>query len=377
MTAKLIPVGEPAHDAERQALRHLVEGLPDAYTIYSNPWLSQRDGAIYEIDAVVAAPHAIFVVELKAYRGDVRGTDYDWYTPEPIRSPLGLNRKTAQVLKSELRRASYEAGRVWVEGLVFLSHAASVSLTGEASRHRVHDRATIVRALTDASYFHAHLGGHVAAPVDPHTADVLHRVLTGGDPRHKPVHQIGQYQLLGEIDRADAYTEYLAQHTMMDERRVLRVYTVPWSAGDAAGHCHGARPGTCPGAAGPPPRPEVDPLRLVRQPRIEDVDRPDRAIRRGKEPTGLRRKHTWVVCACPRGVGQRDRACRCDRDIGVDPGQCRKLGITPRRPHGRREEQPLTGPDPAPSELIGGGNNTGASLWQAQGTRVPRVQDVD
>lgn len=255
MTAKLIPVGEPAHDAERQALRHLVEGLPDAYTIYSNPWLSQRDGAIYEIDAVVAAPHAIFVVELKAYRGDVRGTDYDWYTPEPIRSPLGLNRKTAQVLKSELRRASYEAGRVWVEGLVFLSHAASVSLTGEASRHRVHDRATIVRALTDASYFHAHLGGHVAAPVDPHTADVLHRVLTGGDPRHKPVHQIGQYQLLGEIDRADAYTEYLAQHTMMDERRVLRVYTVPWSAGDAAGHCHGARPGTCPGAAGPHPGP--------------------------------------------------------------------------------------------------------------------------
>jgi hypothetical protein len=39
MAAKFIQIGEPAHDAERQALRFLVEGLPESFTVYGNPWL--------------------------------------------------------------------------------------------------------------------------------------------------------------------------------------------------------------------------------------------------------------------------------------------------------------------------------------------------
>jgi hypothetical protein len=37
MAAQFIPIGEAAHDAERQALRFLVEGLPADYTVYGNP----------------------------------------------------------------------------------------------------------------------------------------------------------------------------------------------------------------------------------------------------------------------------------------------------------------------------------------------------
>ena len=55
MPANFIPIGEPAHDAERQALRFLVEGLPAEYTVYGNAWLVERSGVIYELDAVVVA----------------------------------------------------------------------------------------------------------------------------------------------------------------------------------------------------------------------------------------------------------------------------------------------------------------------------------
>src|SRR4051812_333203 len=123
MPAKHISLGEPAHDLERQAIRRIVDGLPDTFTVYSNAWLVERgDGSaggsgprpptsmILEVDAIVVAPHAIYVVEVKAYRGEVTGNDNDWYVPHPIRSPLRLNRRTAQVLKSALARQSYDAG---------------------------------------------------------------------------------------------------------------------------------------------------------------------------------------------------------------------------------------------------------------------------
>ena len=74
MAAKFIPIGEPAHDAERQALRFLVEGLPSGYTVYGNAWLVERSGVIFELDAVVVAPHAVYVVEIKSYRGRIEGT---------------------------------------------------------------------------------------------------------------------------------------------------------------------------------------------------------------------------------------------------------------------------------------------------------------
>ena len=117
MGAKFIPIGEPAHDAERQALRFLVDGLPADYTVYGNPWLVERSGVVFELDAVVVAPHALYVVEIKSYRGRIEGTDNDWWLPEKIRSPLKLNRVTAQVLKTHLKNASYQAGQVWTEGI--------------------------------------------------------------------------------------------------------------------------------------------------------------------------------------------------------------------------------------------------------------------
>ena len=111
MTARFVPIGEPAHDAERQALRFLVDNLPDEYVVYGNPWLVERSGAVYELDAVVVAEHAIYVVEIKSYRGSINGNDNDWYVPQPIRSPLKLNRKTAQVIASLLKQRSVDAAR--------------------------------------------------------------------------------------------------------------------------------------------------------------------------------------------------------------------------------------------------------------------------
>ena len=78
MAANFHAVGEPAHDLERQALQFLRDGLPGDYTIFANSWLVERTGVIYELDAVVTAPHAVYIVEIKSHRGRIAGNDRDW-----------------------------------------------------------------------------------------------------------------------------------------------------------------------------------------------------------------------------------------------------------------------------------------------------------
>ena len=58
MPADLVKVGRPAHEPELHGIAYLVRGLPRDFIVYTNTWLAERSGAIYELDAVVVAPIA-------------------------------------------------------------------------------------------------------------------------------------------------------------------------------------------------------------------------------------------------------------------------------------------------------------------------------
>jgi serine/threonine protein kinase len=226
MAAKFIQIGEPAHDAERQALRFLVEGLPPEYTVYGNAWLVERTGVVYELDAVVVAPHAIFVVEIKSYRGRIEGTDNDWWLPEKIRSPLKLNRITSQVLKSHLKNASYQAGQVWTEGLVFLSATTDVGVRGPASNDRVHTRKTILAALQDQALIERLSQGRARTRASLAERELL-ELFTGAQSGPRPVRRVREYEVVETLDHHDTFTELLGRNTLSGAERVLRIYSTP------------------------------------------------------------------------------------------------------------------------------------------------------
>ena len=232
MPAKFIPIGEPAHDPERQALRFLVEGLPAEYTVYGNAWLVERSGVIYELDAVVVAPHAIFVVEIKAYRGRIEGTDNDWYIPHPIPSPLKLNRITAQVLKGLLKRENYQAGQVWVEGMAFLSATTDCGVRGSASKDRIHTRRTILAALQDPEVVKRLSNGRTGVPTTAAEAELL-RLFTGVQTGPRPTRRVREYEIRETLDHHDTFTELLGRNDLSGAERVLRIYTIPPLATDA------------------------------------------------------------------------------------------------------------------------------------------------
>jgi serine/threonine protein kinase len=226
MAAKFIQIGEPAHDAERQALRFLVDGLPESFTVYGNAWLVERSGVVYELDAVVVAPHAVFVVEIKSYRGRIEGTDNDWWLPEKIRSPLKLNRITSQVLKSHLKNASYHAGQVWTEGLVFLSATTDVGVRGPASNDRVHTKKTILAALQDEGLIKRMSGGRALTPSSVAERELL-ELFTGVQKGPRPVRRVREYEVVETLDHHDTFTELLGKNTLSGAERVLRIYSTP------------------------------------------------------------------------------------------------------------------------------------------------------
>jgi serine/threonine protein kinase len=223
--ARHVRIGEPAHDLEAQGIRSLVEGLPASYTVFSNGWLVEESGVIYEFDAVVLAPHGLYVVELKCHATTVKGNDHDWYMPSAVPSPLKLNRKTAQILATRLKAASYDAGRRWVEHLVFLPYAKSIEVTGLAAKGRVHGKASILTELQDVDAFRRR-AGRAAPEVDDHTRAVVEKALTDVDPRNPPPRRIREYRLLRVRERTERWVEYDAEHELLGAsgRRVLRVY---------------------------------------------------------------------------------------------------------------------------------------------------------
>ncbi|MEQ1569019.1 MAG: protein kinase, partial [Myxococcota bacterium] len=224
MPAQLIAVGPPANEAEPLAFRFLQENLPATYTLFTNPTLVNAQGVTREIDAVVAAPHALFAVEVKSWSGRIEGTDHDWYIPHRVPSPVLKTRTTAQMLGGELRKRTHEAGKLWVQGLVFLSHTTQVGDLGPLSRHQVVTRNQVIRALTDPEPLLRQSGFRALSPVTPGVLNELTRLLRPPKREHR---QIQAYDLREQLEGTDRYAEYVAVHRMTREERILRVYAIP------------------------------------------------------------------------------------------------------------------------------------------------------
>lgn len=231
MPARVINIGPVAHEDERQALRFLAQGLPATARVFTNPWLVQRSGAAFELDAVVVMPHAIFIVEIKGWRGHIEGDLRDWYLPETRRSPLLLARKTAQVLHTELARASRTAGLAWTQELVFLPSAASFRAHAPGVRERVALRDELHTILTDPRRLDR-LTNRRVRPIEPDDLLEVENALVTllkGTPKQRPLRQVAGFTVIDHLDATDRYREVLGEDAT-GVRRLLRVYRLPWDA---------------------------------------------------------------------------------------------------------------------------------------------------
>ena len=116
---------------EKRLLDFLQIKLPDNYFLIPNVEIASTNPRnnrtqFWEYDLIVVAPHAIYNIENKDWKGRIEGADDYWYVNDRQKpNPLKTNRQKTAILASKLKEANYKYGKAWIDNMVTLSYPNS------------------------------------------------------------------------------------------------------------------------------------------------------------------------------------------------------------------------------------------------------------
>ncbi|WP_235015726.1 protein kinase [Aquimarina sp. AU58] len=116
---------------EKRLLDYLHVNLPDNYYLIPNVEVASTNPRnnrtqFWEYDLIVVAPHAIYNVENKDWKGRIEGADDYWYVNDRQKpNPLKTNRQKTAILASKLKEANRSYGKAWIDNMVTLSYPNS------------------------------------------------------------------------------------------------------------------------------------------------------------------------------------------------------------------------------------------------------------
>ena len=228
--AKLIAIGQPVNDSEREAIAYLRDHLPDGFTVIHNFELRQGRN-IFEIDIALIGPHCVHVIDVKGTRGlvDVHGSK--WY-PEgraPYHSPLAILRSHAKALKSLIcdQHPTDRALRsVHVDAAVLMTAPdAHVQDPGGL------DAPSVAYLAKCTAFFKStkRIPAERSTDIRSHLRQIQRAIAGRAKARSAPL-CYGNWQVEEKLGGTDRFTEYRARHTLLGARRGasarLRVYPV-------------------------------------------------------------------------------------------------------------------------------------------------------
>jgi serine/threonine protein kinase len=220
--AKLIQLSGacPADEGEALVVNHLKDQLPDTYTLIPNTEIIERGRPAFEYDLIVVAPHAVYVIEVKRWRGGIQGDDHTWVVAGQHRrpNPWPTANNKARVLKSQIQRRQPACDPLWVEAVVAIADdQGGLDLRGHC-RERVLRYTDLPAFLTDASA----LGGK-ANDLRPMRAYIEKTIQEAARGRTAgPVH-FGDYVVLENLSRRDRVAEYLARNVLLRGAEPVRL----------------------------------------------------------------------------------------------------------------------------------------------------------
>jgi len=225
--AKVIAVGTPRNEAERQAIAYLRDHLPTNCTVIHNFELTQSKES-FEIDLAVLMPQCVYVVDVKGVQGlvDIYGTK--WYPEgrEPYSSPLIKARMNARLLKAFITDSSpttLELHRVYVRAAVVLT-ASDVRIDDHNNHNN--DSNDIVRLSKSLLYFQDKANVPAGFTTDIRNVLPLVEKTITGKARKSQELTYREWQVEEKLGGNEYYIEYRARHLFTGKRGTarLRVY---------------------------------------------------------------------------------------------------------------------------------------------------------
>lgn len=225
--AKVIAIGQPANESERQTIGFLRDRLPNGWLIFHNFEMRQGE-EVFEIDLAILSPHAVYLVDIKGTHGliDVYGSK--WYPEErqPFHSPLAKLRNHAKIMATIIRESNpglTDLRRAHVHATVLLTadDAAIADPIGIDSpdvtdfKHCLkyfRDTSRIpTNRLDNISRFHSQIIKAIQGKAKPRSAALVFR----------------NWQVEEKLGGTNRFTEYRAKHNLLGKSggmARLRVY---------------------------------------------------------------------------------------------------------------------------------------------------------
>ena len=217
--AKVVAIGQPVNDSEREAIAYLRDHLPDGFTVVHNFELRQGHN-IFEIDIALLGPHCVYLIDVKGTRGlvDVHGSK--WYPQRraPYHSPLAILRNHAKALKS-LIRDQHPTDRalrnIHVDAAVLMTAPdAHVQDPGGL------DAPSVAYLEKCTAFFKStkRIPAGRSTDIRSRLRQIQRAIVGRATPRNAPP-SFGNWQVEERLGGTDRYTEYRARHTFLGARQ--------------------------------------------------------------------------------------------------------------------------------------------------------------
>jgi serine/threonine protein kinase len=213
--AKVIPIGQPVNESERQAIGFLRDHLPDGWLVFHN--FEMRQGTeVFEIDLAILAPHALYLVDVKGTRGNIDVLGSKWYPAgrQPFHSPLAKLRHHAKVMAGIIRESNkglIELRKAHVHATVLLTaDDAALSDPSGIDGPDVTDYKHCLKYFRDKSRIPANRLDSISRFHNP----IIKAINGNAKPRSAAL-VFRDWQVEERLGGTDRYTEYRAKHSLM------------------------------------------------------------------------------------------------------------------------------------------------------------------
>ncbi|MDF1866716.1 MAG: protein kinase [Saprospiraceae bacterium] len=200
---------------EKRLLDFLEVNLPDSYYLIPNVEIASTNPRnnrtqYWEYDLIVVAPHAIYNIENKDWKGRIDGDDNYWYLNDRERpNPLKTGRQKTAILASKLKENKYSWGKAWIQNMVSLSYPNTYppQLYQEAGKLTFQLNERLIEYIKDPYQV-----GKLANDISDIQTNIV-EFLTGKQSQKTPddKREVEGYEILEIIQQEPNFTEYLVK----------------------------------------------------------------------------------------------------------------------------------------------------------------------
>lgn len=215
--------GGPVNAGEERLLKFLEVKLPDNYYLIPNGEYPSKNpqGAVqyWEYDCIVVAPHAIYTIENKDYKGRLEANDDSWFCngtekPNPIKSATYKSKLLAGYLKKKDSRF----GLAWVDAIVTLSSLGQNKAGFEVGSYCDGKTFLLDNELID--YLEDNSRLHKTANAISHLqASIVDYLVGSSQPKNQKKTEVCDLIIEETLEGNDDYVEYLCHSKLFTDKK--------------------------------------------------------------------------------------------------------------------------------------------------------------